>query len=416
MPTPVASPAAIAAVQDILREVWVSDTLESQLLDETVLLDWMEDVQDHTDADGLKASVPLRTGRTGGIGARGIGQKLPPAEHQRVGKASYNYTFQYLTVKILGPIVAKMETNKQAAVKEIDLEINNGIEDFKMDLQRQLHSAGDAVLFSCAAATSSTTITPQATDYFGRHAIRCGWIYEGMWLDLGTKAAPTVAAQGVQILDVDPATFTITLDTAVTVTTSHFAFRYGNRSAVDGSYEVNGLENIIETTGVLGGIDPTQAGKKFWKSKILGNSGTLRAMSIDLLLKVEAELRRSGSKSELLLGDLDQERRYYNLLSPVVRFMGDKNLSSGNIGGIEFNGKRFVGDPHCPPNKVDFLSKGSLFKVSAGDIAWQNQTTGGDKLAWVQDEDAFVARAAKYFQVATDKRNGLGRLDDLDAS
>ena len=62
---------------------------------------------------------------------------------------------------------------------------------------------------------------------------------------------------------------------------------------------------------------------------------------------------------------------------------------------------------------MHFLNKSEFFQISAGEIAWQNQTTGGDILAWVQDEDAFVARAAKYMNLATNHRRGLGRLEDL---
>jgi hypothetical protein len=53
---------------------------------------------------------------------------------------------------------------------------------------------------------------------------------------------------------------------------------------------------------------------------------------------------------------------------------------------------------------------------SAGDIAWQNQTTGGDILAWRQDYDAFVGRAAKYCQLGTDRRRDFGELADLQTS
>ena len=130
------------------------------------------------------------------------------------------------------------------------------------------------------------------------------------------------------------------------------------------------------------------------------------------------EVRRHRLEPAAVVGvaaaaDLDQERRNYNLLESKVRFVGDKKMSEGNINGLEFNGKMFVGDPHCPPNKIDFLSKKSLAMYSAGKVAWQNQTTGGDILAWVQDEDAFVARAAKYCNLGTDRRNGLARLGDL---
>jgi len=413
MATPVADPAAIAAVQDILREVWVADALESQLLEETILLDWIEDVTDYTDSDGLRASVPLRTGRSGGISSRHIGATLGPAGHQRVAKAYYNYTFHYATVKILGPIVAKMKTQRQAAVREVDFEVKTVLEDAKQDLQRQLQCDGTGAL-GTVADNGGGVATIVVTDALGKHAIRCGWIYEGMWLDGGSLANPTLRFQGQQVIDIDTDTNTITLDATVdTIDANTVLFRYGNRTAAAGSAEMMGLDGIIKSTGTLGGIDPTSSGNKYWRATTLGNSGTLRAMSIDLLMQVEQKLRQRGGKSELLTGDLDQERAYYNLLEPKVRFIGDKKMSEGNLNGLEFNGKVFVGDPHHIPHKVRFLNKKSLFQISAGPMTWQNQTTGGDILAWSQGEDAFVARAAKYGNLATDHRRGLGALEDL---
>ena len=413
MATPVADPAAIAAVEDILKETWPSDQLESQLLEETILLDWMDDVTEYTDSDGLRASVPLHTGRGGASHSRGIGQKLGPSGHQRARKASYNYTFHYVTVKVLGPIIAKMKTQRQAAVREIDFEVEGAITDAQQNLQRMLHSSGDAVLG--VVGTTDDDAEVSITDAFGQHAIRCGWIYEGVPLDCGTAANPVASFQGQRVIDVDDENYTITLDAAVDTTAGHTISIYGNRVAAgEESFEMDGLGKFLDPTEPVGGIDPDTAGDRFWKPTVLANSGTPRQLSINLLLKVEQKLRQRGSKCQVVTGDLDQERGYYNLLEPKVRFIGDKKLSEGNLNGLEYNGKMFVGDPHHPPGKVRFLNKKYFFMVSAGKFAWQNTTTGGNILAWVQDEDAFVARAAKYGQLATNHRKGIGSLEDLE--
>lgn len=421
MPTPIADPAVIAAVQDVLKEVWTTDALENQLLEDLVLFEWMDDVKDHTDSDGLKATVPLRTGRTSGISSRGINQKLGPAGHQRVGKASYNYTFHYLTIKVLGPVMARMKTSRQSAVRELDLEVKNGLNDIKQDWQRQLHMDGSAAIAKVSAYNSGTkTVTIDPTDLVGRHALRVGWIYEGMNIDIGSLADPTAAGVGqfltVSTVDEDAGTFTLVTG-AASIVAGQFIFRHGNRSAANGgeSYEMNGLGNIISATASLGGLAP--ASNTFWKATVMSNSGTLRALSTDLLLRTENKVRQKGGKVEVLIGDLDQERRYYNLLQPQVRYAGDSGVNStGNAGGIDFNGKKFVGDAHSLPNRIRMLNKGAFQMYSAGELAWQNQTTGGDILSWVQDEDAFVARAAKYCQVGTDRRNTLAEVQDLDAS
>ena len=414
MPTPVANPAAIAAVQDILKEVWVSDHLESQLLEDTVLLDWIEDVTEFTDSDGLKASVPLYTGRTGGLSARGVGQQLAPPDHQRVGKATYNYKNLYLQVQVYGPVVARMETARQACIREIDLEVNKGIESFQFDLQRQLHRDGTARLTVAALPgnASSTTLTLGASNY---PVIERGWLYEGQVLDVGSLANPVLDTTGVRISNVVDSVSapTLTIDNAAAVTAGSYLFLYGNRTAADGSYEVSGLETIVHNTDILGNLNPATAGQGYWKSVIEDNSGTNRSLSIPLMNTVQRKIRQKGGKTDALLASLGLEQKYYEMLQPQVRFMGDTDLSAGNVKGPSYNKMEFRGDPHCLPNRVYFLLKKAIQMYSAGKVAWQNQTTGGDILAWRQDYDAFVARAAKYCQVGTNRRNTLGVLKDI---
>jgi hypothetical protein len=408
----VADPAVIAAVQDILKEVWTTDALQSQLLEDTVLLDWMDDVTEFTDSDGLKASVPLKVGRTGGVSARGVGQKLAPPDHQRPGKATYNYKNLYLQIMVEGPVVARMETNRQAVVREIDWEVNSGIEDFRRDFCRQLHRAGNSQITIAALPgnASSTTLDLGASNL---PVLDRGWLYEGQVLDIGTSANSDLDATGVRINSVDDdASPSLVLDNAVAVTANSHISLYGNRIDAT-SYEVDGLESIVSDTASLGGIDPTVAGKNYWKSVVLANGGTNRALSLSLLNNLYRKLRQNGAKPSDLMGSLGMQQRYYELLQPQVRFGGDADLSAGAVDGPKFNHMTFHGDPDSLPERIYMLSKKALQMYSAGEVAWQNQTTGGDILAWRQDYDQFMARAAKYCNVGTNRRRSLGVLDDI---
>lgn len=410
--TPVANPADIAAVQDILREVWVADTLTSQLYEDMILFDYIEEVTEYTDSDGLKASAPLRTGRTGGIGARALGDDLQLPDHQRVGKVSYNYTNQYLQVMVNGPTVAKMSTNRQSAVREIDFEVTNGIEDFKHDRCRQLHGDGTGnILFAGLPGGGSSTTVLLGASNFG--VLDRGFLYEGQILDIGTAANPILDASKVRItsvVDNELAPAIVISDASATTAGSGISLS-GNRKAGSISNEMFGLGKIISDTLAMGGLDP--ATSSYWKSIIVGNSGTPRPLSIDLMLSVLRKLRTKGSYPDIGHTDLVQEQAYYNLLSPAVRFQGDKDLTAGNTEGLAFAKLKIVGDPEATPGKIRFLKKKSLKMYTAGPIAWQNQTAGGDLLAWVQNKDAFMGRAAWYGQLGTDRRRDFASLDDL---
>ncbi len=411
--TPSANAADILAVETILKEVWVSDTLESQLYEDTWLLDQIEDVTEYTDSNGLKAAVPLRTGRTGGIGARGIGQKLPAADHQRVGKASYVYTNQYLTIKVEGPVVARMKSNRTSVVREIDFEIKNGIEDLQQDWSRQLYGDGTAAitLAGLPGGVSSTTVLLGAANYF---AIERGLLYQGQSVDIGTVANPTLDTGGNRIASVvDSKTApAIVLENATATTAGSHVSLYGNRTA-NVSNELNGFGNMFSETATLGELNP--ATNPFWKGVNEANAGTPRALSVDLLMTLIRRLRQKGKYPDKAVSDLVQEQKYYQLLQGQVRFAGDGNLAAGDSQGLGIARIKsgFMGDADCPPGVVFMWHGGAIQMYSAGQVAWQNQTTGGNILAWAQDYDAFVARAAKYFQVGTNRRTSLGKLSDL---
>jgi len=411
--TPVATAADIAAVEDVLKEVYVANDLESQTRDDVTILDWFGETTEYTDSNGSKAVVPLKVGRTGGIGARDINDPLPKADRQKVGRAEYEYKHLYLTVKVHGPVVARMRTNRQSAIREIDTEINGGVEDFKRDMCRQLHTFGDASLLLTALPgnTSATTIPLGAGNY---PILERGWIYEGQRIEVGSLANPDASAAGMQIIDIDdtPAAPTIEVSTATATTAGHFLFLYGNRG--DGySKEINGLGNIVADDSTLGAIDPTAAGNGYWKSYVDDNGGTPRALSLSLMNTVNRKVRQRGAMVSDVLGSLGMQQKYYELLQSQVRFAGDQSLGGGKTEGPQFNNVTFAGDADALPGRIYFLAKKALQMYSAGPLSWQNQTTGGNILAWDQDYDAFVARAAKYVETGTDRRRSLALLDDI---
>lgn len=410
--TPVADAADIAAVEDILKEVFVSDTLESQLREDTWILDQIEDITDYTDSNGLKAVVPVHTNRGGSTGARAIGQLLPKAQHQGVARAEYEYTNHYVTAKVEGPVVARMKSNRTSVVREIDFEISRSIEDLKKDWVRQLYGNGDAVVArTLPGGVSSTTVLLGAANSY---VIEYDQLYPGMYVDIGTVANPQLDTGGNKIMSVVESTSApaIVLENATATTAGSHVFIHGNATAAV-SNELNGMKNMFSPTADLGNL--TVAAQPKWKGVEEANGGTPRALSVDLLMTTIRKLRQGGKYPDKAVADLIQEQKYYNLLQGQVRFAGDHNLAAGDSQGLGIARIKsgFMGDADCPPGQVFIWHGGALQSYSAGPVAWQNQTTGGNILAWSQDYDAFVARAAKYWQVGTNRRRSLGRLADL---
>lgn len=413
--TTTATPADIAAVSAVLKEVYPSDELEKQFYDQLNLLDMFEETTEYTDANGEKAVLFLRTGRGGGISARAVGEQLAPPDHRRFANVEYQYTNHYVQIAVNGPVVARMKSNRTSAIRHIDDEITQSLEDQQRDWVRQLHGSGDAVI-AASLPTLSTAAQWVPLGVANLWAVERGFLYPGQYVDIGTVADPTASTGGNRIIAVDATASAprIKLENATTVTSGHGVALAGNRTADGLQRELNGLGNMFGT-GTFAGIDPSVDGNQFWQSVVKGNGGTARALTIDVLLEGLRALRQNGKYPDFLFGDLIQESKYYNELQSQVRFAGESNLQAGNTEGLAFAKIKsgFIGDPDAKPGKVWMGRKDAIRRFSAGPVAWQNQTEGGSILHWRPDYDQFTARAAKYWQLGLVRRNTLARIDDL---
>lgn len=418
-----ASPADITAVSNILKKVYTSDEIHSQLNDDALLYSQLLKTTEYHDAVGDKAVVFTKIGRNTGTSSRSLnGGTLGAAGHQQTQKLEYDYTASYIQCKILGTTVAKMQTARQSAIRAIDLEVNGALTDLKKDLQRQLYLAGDSVIATCGTTSSSTTlnlstsVTGTNTVINNNDAIQNGWLTgsssEPLYVDIGTKAAPTTVGGDIQVTgysDSDTAP-TLTLGTSVSTTANtHFVFKAGNAAASSVSYESNGLANLVASSGSVGGL--ATSSEPTWASKVIDAAGT--TLSRSHMQQAFRAARKWGGKPNLILTSFNHQEDYYNLLQSQVRFASDSNLASGEVDGPLFNKIPVSADADCPRGVMYFLDKSSLFMVSAGDIAWQNVNTGGDVLAWVQGEDSFVARAAAYTNLATNRRRSNAKVVNL---
>lgn len=412
--TQVASPADITAVSNIIKKVYVSDTIHSQINDDTMLLSEIERTTEYHDAVGDKAVGFLKTGRNVGTSARSLnGGTLGAPGHQQTNKWELDYAANYVTVKILGTTIAKMKTARQAATKAVTLEVEGAIDDLKKELQRQLYADGTALMANFAANTTTATLllnaatTPQAIA--GNDVIQKGWAQPGMYVDIGTtasQAAVVADAKIVSVTDSDTAP-SITIDSAVTTTTSHYLSKAGNRSGTT-SYEMNGLDSVIASSGAFANLtDGT------WVAADVNTVTAGTSLSRSHMQRAYRKVRMYSGKPNMILTSFEHQEDYYNLLQTQVRFASDSNLASGKVDGPTFNGIPVTGDADCPRGRMYFLDTKELFFATAGDIAWQNVNTGGDVLAWSQTEDAFVARAAFYANLGTNKRRGFSAIRGL---
>lgn len=407
-----ASPADITAVSKILKEVYVSDNIVSQLNDDTMLLSEIEKTTEYADSVGSKAVGFVKNGRNVGTSARSLtGGTLGAAGHQQENRWELDYKANYVQIKILGGTIAKMSTARQAAVRAITNEVEGAILDLKKELQRQLYGTGDALIAQFGANTTTATLSFNAP-LAANDAIVRGWLTEGMYVDIGTTASQNAVVGDAKITAVaqSDTTPTITIDSSVTTTTSHYVSKAGNRSGTT-SYELNGLGNLVNTGNVFAAIDP--ANDRTWQAADVNDLGGSTALSRAAMQRAWRAVRQQGKAPNRIITSLEHQEDYYNLLQSQVRFAGDTNLASGKVDGPTFNQVPVTADPDCPRQVMYFLNTKDLFYVSEGDIAWQNVNTGGDVLAWSQGEDAFVAMARCYWNLGTERRRSHAKIKGI---
>jgi hypothetical protein len=421
-----ASPADITAASNLLKKVYPSDEIVSQINDDALLYSQIERTQEYHDSVGDKAVLFTKVGRNTGTSSRSLnGGTLGAAGHQRTKKLEYDYTAHYIQLKLLGTTIAKMSTARQAAIRTVDLEVNGALTDIKKDRQRQCYSDGTGKIAVCGTTTTSTTLNLSTavtttggatTVYNNNDAIRYGWLdgstEEPMYIDIGTLASPTTVGGDIQVTGVTESDTspTATLGTSVSTTANtHFVFKAGNTAASSVSYESNGLENIVESSGSVGGL-ATSSEASWAAAKVVDAAGA--SLSRSHMQQAYRGVRRFG-KPNLILTSFEHQEDYYNLLQSQVRFASDTNLASGDVDGPQFNKLSVSADADCPRGRMYFLDKSHLFQVSAGPIDWQNMNTGGDKLVWVQGEDSYVAMAKVYENLGTDKRRAHAKVKNL---
>ena len=392
--------ADLTALSAVLKEFYVGPIAEQ--LNTNVLISQVLRT-DAENLEGLKAVIPLHTGRSGGIGARGENVTLPTAGAQKYQRATYDLKYLYARVQVSGPAIAKTKSEAGAFLQAMKSELDGIRNDLQLDFSRQLYGDGTGAIASIptgAAANATQTLN-------SNESVQKGFLYIGMTVDMGTIAAPTARYSGLTVSDVDPVNGTVTFSSAVTPTNGDFLFRAGNVVAA-GPYEIDaGLQKIIATAAnTVGTIDATATGNKFWDN-LRDTSGT---WTLDQLQTNWNKVNNAGGMADqmVLVTTPGLVRRLFATsdFKSNVRFVNSQTLQGGfekiafsaGSGNIEL-----IADRLAPYGKAHFVDKNHIRLFSPAD--WDFLSRDGLTVRWVTDVDAFQAVLFRYVNLGTDRRN-----------
>ena len=177
--------------------------------------------------------------------------------------------------------------------------------------------------------------------------------------------------------------------------------------------EITGLDEIINNSGSLFNIDPSTY--TVWKSYVDDNSGTNRTLTDNIMMKALDEIKiASGAVPKLAISSFDVIRAYTAQLNSQKRFVNTQELKGGQTGIEVSSGASTValmGDRFCTENTVYLPNTDYLTFHQAAD--WEFMQEDGSVLNRVSGYDAYEATLFTYRELATDRRNAHGRINDI---
>lgn len=399
-----AASTTLATVDSLLKEIY-EPPLKDQLQSEVITLKRIEKTSEGVtnDVGGKYVVFPIRTRRNHGIGARRENEPLPNARTQRYASARISLKYLYGSCSLTGQTMELAESNPQAFVSALDSEVNGLKETLRKDTNRQVYGTSNGII-----ATIPTGSTGAGTSHT---VANIQYLELGMVVDVLSSDGVTVRVEETEITDINTSTLAVTFDKSFDSTDADIITRWRSYGK-----ETTGFQEIVSNTGTLYNISPTT--EPVWKSTVTDNSGTNRALSEGMMIKMVDDIRTLGGNVTVMFTTLGVRRSYFNLLVQQRRYHETKEFEGG-FKGLAFatDGGEIplVADMDCQGNRIYFLNEKEIKLYQEGDWSFMNR----DGSNWQRvitgegDFDAYKATMFKYCEMGTHRRNTHGVLKDL---
>lgn len=129
---------------DAALKDYYMDPIRDLLNSKTILYNRI--ARNEEDVSGRQVYASLRVGRNQGIGAAGRGGKLPEPQQQEYSATKFTTQRLYARIMVDGQGMAESRDSAGAFIDVLDGEINNVVQDFGVDVNRQLFGNGSGIL------------------------------------------------------------------------------------------------------------------------------------------------------------------------------------------------------------------------------------------------------------------------------
>lgn len=355
---------------------------------------------------GLQVIRALKVRRNPGIGATSDGGALPPIGKQNVQQAAIASKFNYLRFGVTGPMIAASQGKQGAFVRIVEYEMEEGINDMKTSINRQLFwtGRGDLATVSAAVVASNTvTATGRTSGEDGSKYLDIGSV-----IDIVDPATSVYKIVGATVTAITTgASATVVLDQVVTCAANDIFVTTGAFNN-----EIQGIRTLLDnaTTSVYS-IDRSIY-PAFNGNVIDLGAGQLRLDALQQALNLCRS--RGGLGPDAIFCDFNSERFYNKLLVADRRYIGQKVIGDGTFTDkdksyLEFSGAPVVADKDCTANEIYFMTK----------VGWKKYVLG-EELQWVDDSgsymitqvgsDAYEVRLRLFVNMFPEKPSAMARL------
>jgi len=401
----------------ILREAWDSNTIAKQWYADDNPLSRIEAAADATSiGKQLQVGLWSTLAHTGYTSTGVAGGALNTAGNQAVDQAIYTLTQHFYSVSLEVSALNQATGGMKSLISAKNIEIEGAIASLRTQETRQFVTNGDAKVAATGTSGGANVVVPLTAAAsegaaYGYQALKRKWLTVGMKVDVGTTADTRVLADGSTISAIADSTTapTITIGAAIDATAgTHFVYISNPNSATAANPELNGLRNLVATTGAVGGINPSTAGEEWWKSPSVDTSTSV--FSLDLALSLAKEVKQeSGQYMSNVWTGLKQQMNFYSLLQNQVRFSGDMNLGAGNVNQVKWNNMTVEAFPAILDTDWYCLTLSDFCRV-VGDIkqpTWMSQIGGDSNVAgvWNSGNTNFVDALFFAQQIGLRRRN-----------
>lgn len=351
--------------------------------------------------NGYQVVRPVKVRRNQGIGAVADGGALPSIGQQTTAQALIAAKFNYLRFGITGPMIKASQGDKGSFISAMQFEMEEGLNDLKSDVNRQLSWDGTGDL----ATVSANAVNTNVITVTGRESTEDGnkFLDVGMVIDIltaaSTPSAPVYKAQAVSITALSgTTTATLTLSANVTCAATDILVRSGSFGN-----EIQGLLTQLDGgTSTVFNIDRSTY-PAFTGNQISMSGGQ---MTLNSLQQAYNEARRRGGNPKIsaVYSDFNSERFYNKLLIADKRYMGkvkgDGTFTDKDQSYLEWAGIPWVADKDCP-QRVFMLAEGSIKKYVLAELEWADET--GTYMIAQTSSDSFESRLRLFANLFNDK-------------